>query len=221
MKLNLMSLAVGAICMVKLFVPEPLFAQGAIYFSNLGQISAGTNFVGHDNLTVEVQFLTGTNGGGYTLNSVQILLLDASAASTPSSLGDFGVDIHAADPGLPVNTLAGNSNPLTGGTNSYVPTSAVTLLPDTIYWLSLSAFGVRAGNDYYWSYAATDVGSGSSDGWSLGSLYSSSGQASGFPQFAILATPLSTVPEPSQWSLMAVGLAAFLVVHFHRASSAK
>src|ERR1035438_9179425 len=64
-----------------LLAPHIAQAQGTLYVSSLGLTSSGSASVGSDSwLATDIR--TGTNAGGYLLNSVQLALADASG--TPS-----------------------------------------------------------------------------------------------------------------------------------------
>src|ERR1035441_1891498 len=57
--------------------PQIIQAQGTTYLSNLDQSSVGSLAVG-SNSWVAVGIYTGTNPGGYVLNSIQLAMTDAS-----------------------------------------------------------------------------------------------------------------------------------------------
>src|SRR5258705_1367541 len=66
-------------------------AQGTTYISNLGQASGGSVVVGSDSWRAE-SFLTGTNPGGYTLDSIQ--LLTTLASGNPSG---FSISVYSSN----------------------------------------------------------------------------------------------------------------------------
>ena len=62
---------------VGLLSVQTVEAQGTTYLSNLGQTSAGSSSVGDDSW-IAIGFKTGTNGAGYTLDFIQLRMIDAS-----------------------------------------------------------------------------------------------------------------------------------------------
>jgi hypothetical protein len=199
-------------------------AQGTMtYLSNVDQTSVGSLAVGSDSWVAEL-FKTGTNASGYLLDSIQLGLTDATG--TPSG---FTVMIYSSiggtmgpDP-VPANnlgTLNDSLNPVSGGIFTYIPTSNLTLLPSTQYFIVLTAGTTVADGAYDWSY----VGANSynpSDAWSIhGGVVSSSNGSSwphvfslNYPQFAITATP---IPEPGVLALSGLG---GLLILWHRRKS--
>src|ERR1035438_2380483 len=69
-------LAIPALALAVLS-PQVAEAQGTLYVSNLGLTSSGSSPVGNDSW-LAVDFQTGTNAGGYSLNSFRLALTDAS-----------------------------------------------------------------------------------------------------------------------------------------------
>src|ERR1035441_10574072 len=114
--------------------PHVAEAQGTLYVSNLGLTSSGSSPVGHDSW-LAVDFRTGTNAGGYSLNSFQVALADASGnpsgftAMLYTEVGDA-----APLPGSSLGTLNGSLSPVTGGIYTYSPASDLVLLPNTPYF---------------------------------------------------------------------------------------
>lgn len=62
---------------VGLFTQQLIQAQGVVYLSNLEQTSAGSHAVGSDSW-LAAGFKTGSNTGGYALNSIELGLTNAS-----------------------------------------------------------------------------------------------------------------------------------------------
>jgi hypothetical protein len=193
-----------------LLPPQIARAQGTIYLSNLGQSPVGSLAVG-SNSWVAAGFYTGTNPGGYVLNSVQLGMTDASG--NPS---DFTAMLYyplvggpPSGPGRSLATLNGSLDPVTAGTYTYAAPSNLTLPPSTEYFIVLTAGTAVANGAYEWSLSGTDSYN-PSEGWSnLGGVWTSSNGSflswnltSSFPQFAINASP---VPEPSTLGLLALG----------------
>jgi hypothetical protein len=196
-------------------------AQGTLYFSNLGQPSAGSAPVGSDSW-VAADIQTGTNAGGYLLNSVQLALADAMG--NPSA---FTVMLYASGPptgyypGGRLGTLNGSLDPVASGIYTYSPTPNLSLSPHTVYWVVLTAGTPVADGAYEWSFTSIPIGG--SGGWiGTGTVLSSSDGLSwgtrisgARAQFAMYATDLP-VPEPSMLGLLALG-GGFLVWRWRKA----
>jgi hypothetical protein len=183
-------------------------AQGTIYVSNLGQPSAGTLSVGSDSW-LAAPFMTGTNAGGYALDSVQLALADASGS--PSG---FTVMLYATGPSSPgplsyLATLNGSLDPVAAGVYTFTPASTLTLRRGVFYDVVLTAETPIAAGAYEWSFAATSSYN-PSGGWFAAGPVLTSGNGSRpwnvsggtDAQFSISAT---AVPEPSTLHLLALG----------------
>jgi PEP-CTERM motif len=196
---------------VALLSPHLVQAQGITYLSNLGQPSAGSDAVGSDSWDA-VLFQTGNNTAGYTLDSVQLALADATG-----NPGGFTAMIYSVVwtsgpfPGSSLGTLAGSLSPISAGIYSYAPTTSFTLPPNTPYFLVLTAETAVSNGAYEWDYANSPsynpIG-----GWGWGDAESSVDGTSWNPrgsyfQFAINAT---AVPEPGVLSLLGLGGLCFL-----------
>jgi hypothetical protein len=199
--------------LIGLFTQQITQAQGMIYLSNLGQASAGSISVGSDSWYAML-FQTGNNVGGYTLDSIQLGL--ANATGSPS---DFMVEIYAPDPhnftgaspGDSLGILSGSLNPATAGIYTYVPGSSLALSPGTDYFIVLTAATTIANGAYELNYASSPAYN-ASDHWAWGDGLGSNNGTSWHPQvfyhqFAISATP---VPEPGVLNLLGLGGAALL-----------
>jgi hypothetical protein len=200
----------------ELLAPQIIQAQGTTYLSNLDQSSAGTLAVGSDSW-LAAMFQTGTNSGGYVLNSIQLAMNDASGNPT-----GFTAMIYAPSyppggvlPGSSLGTLTGSLNPVTSGIYTYTPAANLTLSQSTPYFIVLTAGTAIANGAYDWSLAGANSHN-SSGGWlAPGVVWTSSNGSSwpplppGYPQFAINATG---VPVPGVLSLLALG-GFFLVWH--------
>jgi hypothetical protein len=201
MKKTIVLLAVG------LLTHRITQAQGTVYLSNLGQTSAGSLAVG-SNSWVAALFGTGTNSGGYLLDSVQLALADASG--NPSGftvmIYNLGLPRAGAVPGSNLGTLTGSLSPTTAGTYIYTPTSSLTLSPSTTYFVVLTAGTAVADGAYEWSQSVNPPNA--SDGWGETLIIESSNNGlswqahSGDPQFAITAT---AIPEPCILGLFTLG----------------
>jgi hypothetical protein len=92
------------------------------------------------------------------LDSIQLGLTNASG-----SPGDFTVEIYAHDPrnftgispGDSLGILSGSLNPATTGIYTYTLDSGLTLLPNTGYFIVLTAATTIANGAYDWSLAGT------------------------------------------------------------------
>lgn len=193
---------------VALSVPQISHAQGTMtYLSNLGQPSVGSLSVGSDSWLATV-FLTGTNAGGYSLDSIQLATADASG--NPSG---FTVMLYAnsgpatISPGSALGSLNGSLSPVTSGIYTYTPASSLALSPHTLYFIVLTAGTAIADGAYEWSLAGINSYNPSGDWAATGAVWTSSHGSSwpppagGNPQFAIYAT---AVPEPSTVALLAL-----------------
>jgi hypothetical protein len=197
-----------------LLAPQIIQAQGTIYLSNLGQPSASSMAVGSDSW-LAAGFETGTNAGGYLIESIQLGMEDA--LGNPSGFTVMLYKSVAGGPARPGNvaaTLDGSLNPVTAGIYTYSAPSNFTLLPNFQYFIVLTAGTVIANGAYEWSLASENSYN-PSDGWNTqgGNWTSSNGSisswnsTSGFPQFAINATP---IPEPGVLGLFGLGGLCFL-----------
>ncbi|MGB8369561.1 MAG: choice-of-anchor R domain-containing protein [Limisphaerales bacterium] len=188
-----------------LLLPLMAQAQGTLYVSNLGQAPNGSVAVASDSWVAEL-FRTGTDSGGYDLNSVQ-LLMDAALGSPNAFTVLLYSNNSNFEPGSSLGSLTG-SDPAGGGNFTYTA-SSITLLPSTFYWIVITSTTPLASGSYYWSLADT-FNYSSSNGWGIGSYDKSSDGSSWVSnrsnplQFAVDA---STIPEPSTLALAGLGLA--------------
>jgi hypothetical protein len=196
------------VAVAALSVGQQAHAQGTTYLSNLGQPSAGTAFLGSDSWIAQ-NFGTGTNPGGYILDSVELLM--APAAGNPSGFSLALYSPRSDDgrfPGESLGNLTG-PDPAAGGTFSYSGAGFV-LAAHTPYFLVLSATTPIADGAYSWSLADSSS-SDANDGWRVLTFQWSTVDGVNWDrhpgdyfQFAVNAT---AVPEPSAWLLVALGLA--------------
>jgi hypothetical protein len=195
---------------VALFATQLVKAQGTMtYLSNLGQPSDGSNAVGSDSWLAAL-FYTGANTGGYSLDSIQLGMADASGS--PSALPS-GI-LPGPFPGSSLGTLDGSLNPTTAGIYTFTPASNLTLSPDTGYFIVLTAGTTVANGAYEWN-SMNAPSYNTSDGW-LGSITLSSSNGSSpwrsnlqyeYSEFAINAT---AIPEPNVWVLFSLSSLTFL-----------
>lgn len=189
--------------MTELFAPSLMEAQGTVHVSNLDQTPTGSTAVGSDSWIAQ-SFVTGTNPGGYMLDSVQLLM--NAASGSPSG---FRVLIYSSPgngaPGSGLGSLGG-SDPGTGGLFTYAA-SGLSLSPSTFYFVAVTAETPVAQASYNWSSVANGFASG--DEWSIKVSYYSSADGSSWTwhprenvfQLSINATP---VPEPGALGLLAL-----------------
>jgi hypothetical protein len=204
---------------VALLFPQIVHSQGTMtYLSNLGQTSAGSLPVGSDSW-LAVEFFTGTNAGGYALDSIQLGMADASGNPSDFTAMIYAPNSFAFFPGGSIGTLNGSLNPTPGGVFTYSSTSSIALLPSHYYFFVLSAGTAVDSGAYDLNYVAAR-NYAQDGGWVSfgGTLTSSDGSSwnsisSGFPQFAINAIP---VPEPGVLGLFGLGGLFFL---WHRRKS--
>jgi hypothetical protein len=216
-----------AVFTVAFLIPQVSLAQGTLYLDNISQSSAGDLGVGNDSWQA-AGFQTGNNVGGYSLNSIQLDMADASGSPILFSVMLYKQVVGGppmSSPGSSIGTLIGSSNPTLGGTYTYTPTSNITLSSDVLYFIVLTGGTSVNSGAYEWNFA--DANSyNPSDGWSSqgGVWTSSSGSISSwnstttiFPQFDISATP---VPEPSVFGLFCLGSLG-LLWHQRKTSDSK
>ena len=196
---------------VAVSVPQITQAQGTTtYLSNLDQPSSGSLPVG-SNSWLAIEIITGGNRAGYSLDSIQLAMTDASG--NPSG---FTVMLcsNAFDPGPVLGTLNGSLSPVSSGIYTYTPASNLTLKPGP-YFIVVTAGTAVVDGAYGWSLAGAPPYNPVSGWVEVGGIFTSSNGSSwplptdGYFQFAISAT---AVPEPSTLGLLALG-GFFLVRH--------
>jgi hypothetical protein len=193
-----------------LLSPQFAQAQGTLYVSNLGLTSSSSSPVGNDSW-LAVDFRTGTNAAGYSLNSFQLALADASGNPSGFTAMLYTLGGYAnPGPGSSLGTLNGSLSPVTGGIYTYSPASNLTLSRSATYFIVLTAATAVADGAYEWSVTSTHTFT-LSGGWNGSADFFSSSDGSNwrqlggpYPQFAIYATDLP-VPEPSTLGLLALG----------------
>ena len=192
--------------------PQLIQAQGTVYLSNLAQASTGGVTVG-SNSWFAAEFRTGTNTGGYLLNSVQLGMTDASGSPNGFTVLIYSaISIATTLPGSSLGTLNGSLSPATAGVFTYTPVANLTLSRQTDYFIVLTAATAIANGAYGLSLSGIDSYNPSGNwrviqglfsgvyGSSNGSAWNS--LAGTYPQFAIDAT---AIPEPGVLSLFALG----------------
>lgn len=180
-------------------------AQGTIYLSNTAQTSVGSEAVANDSW-LAADFRTGSNVGGYLLDSVQLKTVAASGNPNGITVMLYSsVSGGAVLPDGSLGTLSGSTDPLTAGVYAYTSATDLLLSPNTHYFIVLNAATPTANGSYEWS--VTDTPTVSLNGWSgnMSLCYSSDGSSWSFfsgllAQYAISAT---AIPEPSMsWLLL-------------------
>ena len=183
-------------------------AQGTTFLSNLEQPSTGSDAVASDSW-LAIAFGSGNNAGGYTLNSVQLGMTDASGNPNNLMVTLYqhynGANLLTSNLG----SLNGSSDPATGGVYVFSPASNLTLSANAFYLVVLTAGTAVVNGAYELSLAGASFYN-PSGGWTVGDmgpLFSSLNGSSwnlisGNPQFSINAT---AVPEPSTLGLLTLG----------------
>jgi hypothetical protein len=201
-----------------LLAPQIAEAQGTItYLSNLGQTASGSSSVGSDSWFA-ADFITGTNAGGYTLNSVQLAMTDASGNPSGFTVMLFGKgsQLGTVLPGSSLGSMSGSASPTSAGTYTYTAPANLELSPDTHYFVVLTA-GTTVANDAF-AWSDTSIASPGYNSYHWGGEVSFAQSSDGlnwnftsgtYGQFALNAT---AVPEPSSFFLISLGSGMFLLV---------
>ena len=182
---------------------QPASAQGVVYLSNTNAVNITSATSG--GLGLFIDFTTGNNAGGYTLNSITLLLATNSVGAGETILAYLQV----ANGGI-INSLQGNRAndiiPATGGYNVFTPDSlngqTSHLDANTAYKINFTA----GAQNITFNAGTTGTLPIGVNGWSYGGT---EGTLSGTPVFDIIATPVTAVPEPGTLAL--AGLAGLVV----------
>jgi hypothetical protein len=142
-----------AIILILSCFAQSIIAQGTLYVSNLGQSSTGGAVIGGD-AWIAQSFITGTNSGGYDLNSIQLLVGAASGSPTGFSVSIFS-SLGNGAPGGSLGSLNG-SDPAASSAYTYT-TSGIMLSPSSSYYVVATAATPVAQGDYAWSLAGNDT----------------------------------------------------------------
>jgi hypothetical protein len=123
--------------------------------------------------------------------------------------------------GSSLGTLDGSVNPSTAGIYTYTDDLNLVLLPGTMYFIVVTAGTTVANSAYEWSLFNT-LSYNPNGGWKAGGVWESGDGSnwrytSGAPLLAVTAT---AIPEPSAWSLLAIGSGVFLYVRTRKHHSA-
>ena len=208
-----------------LLFPQIMQVQGTSYISNLGQPSTNSAAVGSDSW-LAMSFSTGTNAGGYQLNSIQLGMTNASGSPSGFTAMLYSAVVSGeVSPGSSLGTLNGSLNPVTGGIFTYSPASNLTLSPNTPYFIVLTAGTTIANGAYEWSNTRSfPLTYNPSGGWQaplglarVDNYQSSNGSSWGvfdrYPEFAINGT---AVPEPGVYALLGLGCLCFFGFHYSK-----
>jgi hypothetical protein len=186
---------------------EPATAQSLVYLSD-------TNTTGASLSSMPIQILdipitTGNNAGGYTLNSIA-LLMDTNSYAVgeviSAQLYDIGSDSVA---NYMIGNYLNNSVSAASSYNIFTPDSldgdTSFLTPNTTYIIGFGCVGLNGGPAPLFNISFTSIQPTGLDGWSYGAGLDIGGP----PIFDIVATPVSAVPEPNTLTLFGLaGLAA-------------
>lgn len=149
--------------------------------SNLGQPNSGTN-LGLQNFDLAQSFSTGSDGGGYTLKSVD---LQFRALNDPNAYWRIRVTIQSDSAGSPGTLVGTLTNPFFQSTstdrtyNFTAPSGGIQLAADTTYWVVVDVTGslTQGSNSFRVTYSAGGLDDGGVSGWSIGGTYLIRGRA--------------------------------------------
>src|ERR1039458_8132982 len=100
--------------------PQIIQAQGTTFLSNLDQSSSGALVVGSDSW-LAAAFSTGFDAGGYSLDSVQLALADASGSPSGFTVMLYATNPNTPDPFSYHSTLNGSLDPVAAGVYTFTP----------------------------------------------------------------------------------------------------
>ena len=189
-------------CLTPALLAVPLFlhAQSTTYFSNVGLSSSLQRSIASDSWAAGY-FTTGSAEAGYSLQSIQLLMLNSSRSPTglSVSLWDFQTD-------QPILALSG-PDPTSAGLYTYTASDFV-MPPKHQYWFVVTSQTPAATGAFHWSYTANQVPIYPPK-WQGGGYYVSSDglnwtrtPAAPDFQFSVNAT---LIPEPSVRWLLGLG----------------
>ena len=193
----------GTVMLVILFSVCSMMAQGTMYVSLLSNLPQAASQVGSDSWNA-VDFRTGTNSSGYSLNSIQVLM--GNSSGNPSGIIVSLYNLTGNVPGTPISILTG-SEPTAAGNYSYTA-SSISLQPVTRYFVVMTSVTPVSTGAYNW--IAGDGGGSATEGWIAGISFRSSSDGINWNAtrhpflFAVNAT---AIPEPATTSLIIIGLA--------------
>jgi len=212
--------AILAVALGVLVLPaQKSFADATL--SNLGLTSSFSQIITADpanpNTYVAQSFITGTVAGGqWSLQSI-VIGMDQSELSTVPPFALAIYTDNAGTPGSLLTTLSGTNDPAQAGPGDYTYTAEGAVLSiSTQYWIVASATATTAFESGYvwqtidgtgtefvtqapgWSVNAAQAIAVSSDNlsWSIYTAEDLGGN---------LAFTVNAVPEPSNWTMLALG----------------
>src|ERR1035437_3956945 len=134
-------------------VPQITQAQASTtYLSNLDQPSSGSLPVG-SNSWLAIEIITGGNRAGYSLDSIQLAMTDASGNPRGFTAMLCSNALIAFGPGPVLCTLNGSLTPVSSGIYTYTPSSSLTLKGNSPYFIVVTAGTALADGAYGWSLA--------------------------------------------------------------------
>ncbi len=175
-------------CAFGLLSPQTLPGQGTTYMSNLNQPSVGSLAVGSNSWMAGV-FLAGNNFNGYTLNSVEVALSNASGNPADLRVMIYYAGIGGEVPVYSIGTLNGSLDPVSAGIYTYTPAEPIIFARNSPYAIVLTSGTAVVDGSYQWSYAGSNsynpIG-----GWST-------------PPTSVASTWTSINGKPGSWQLTA------------------
>jgi hypothetical protein len=199
-----MKLLLAIVALAVFTAPSSAPAQGTTYFSNVSCPTTSYVDIGSDAWGA-AWFQTGSAPGGYTLDSIQLLMGDTigSASGFSIMLWDFRTD-------QPILTLAGPS-PSVAGTYTF-DAAGFVLAPKTVYWFAAASQTPSAAGHFSWASTSQEV---LGTPWTGGGFQVSSDgvdwtrEASREFLFAVNA---QVIPEPSASTMLILGSVLILAL---------
>ncbi len=188
-------------------------ASAATLLSNIGQTPVGSLAIANDSWRAE-RFFTGTNSGGYSLNSIQLQFGTPVGVPSGISLGiyDYNYDGNSTTPGNLLHSLTG-ADPSGNGVSTF-QSSGLVLKPYSTYFIVATATTPLTAGSFQWDITSWvdrahvfDFGAG-------GLLYhSSDGQSWTIsrPNNFVFSVNATVVPEPASLALCLCG--GIIAVH--------
>ena len=147
--------------------------------SNLSETASGNNprninWIGGGSLRGNVanSFRTGSNSGGYTLESVTVKFAatNGSPGALTVAIHDHGSISQGPSGNTAVATLSG-SNPSTAGDYTFTCSGSCTLSASTTYWVVMYSASGGTNSNYYsltWTASNNQTSDPSSEAWQIG-----------------------------------------------------